>query len=179
MSSLFHDLQTGKESPQIVNMVVENPKGIMGKFEYDEDGGYFKLDRVSYAPMPFPVEYGFIPQTRNEGDGDSLDIMCANTYPTFAGCVVEVKVLGMLKLEDTGEVDYKIIGIPTDDPHLADVEKLEDLGKHELDEIVFFWSKYKDLMPNKYIKMLGWEGPKEAYAFIQKAMDAYKKERAA
>ncbi|MFB6225548.1 MAG: inorganic diphosphatase, partial [Candidatus Paceibacteria bacterium] len=121
------------------------------KFEYDEDGGYFALDRTLYSPLQFPIEYGFIPQTKGE-DGDALDVLVIATRPTFPGCVVEVRPVGVLKMSDEDGVDHKVVAVPKAklDPRLAHIEDISDVNEHTRKEVQLFMEDYKKLEPGKY-----------------------------
>lgn len=173
--SLFHKLKSGPNPPEEIYMIVENPKGAQGKYEMDKESGAFMLDRVAYAPMPFIFEYGLIPQTWNKYDDDPTDIMCVVNFPTFAGCVMPVRPIALLELDDTGEIDHKILAVQRDEPRMKHVQKLEDLPEHQIKEIEFFWAHYKDLQPDKYTKVLGWKGKKEACRFLEETIQEYKK----
>ena len=124
-----HDVKKG-----LYHMVVENPTGVMGKFEIDKTHFVIRLDRVSSAPIPFPFEYGFIPQTWNQEDDDPMDAMCWLSVPTFPGCLLNVRPIGILKLIDTGEIDSKVLCICPEDPVYSNITSLSEfpkLGKHE------------------------------------------------
>jgi inorganic pyrophosphatase len=174
MSNIFHELPTSDNFPETVYMIVENPRGYHGKIEFNKKYGVLMLDRATYAPLPYPIEYGLIPQTWNKYDNDPMDIMCLSSQPTFPGVVINVKILGMMKMDDTGELDHKIFGVPADDPHYNHVNELSDLHGHKLKEIEFFFENYKNLMKDKYTKVEGWENKKVAQDFIKDTMEEYK-----
>lgn len=102
----YHKIPLGNKAPEIINAVIEIPKGSHHKYEYDEVFDEIRLDRVLHSPVFYPTEYGFIPQTRAE-DGDHLDILVLITEPLFPGCIVSVRVVGMLDMEDNAGRDYK------------------------------------------------------------------------
>jgi inorganic pyrophosphatase len=174
MSNLFHDLETSENSPKEVLMVVENPSGYRGKLEYNKKYGAMILDRVSYSALPYPVEYGFIPRSWNKYDNDPMDIMALSSVSTYPGVIVNVRVLGMLKMEDTGELDHKVFGVPENDPIYNDVNSIEDISSHIIQTIEFYFANYKKLMKNKEVKILGWEGKEETYKFINETLEEYK-----
>lgn len=176
MTNLFKDISPGKNFPDQINVVVDIPKGSGNKYEYKEDEGYFKLDRTLYSPMFFPFEYGFIPQTMSE-DGDSLDVVLLTTFPTFSGCVIGARPIGVLLMKDEAGTDNKIVAVPLEkvDPRFKEIQKIEDLGEHIKKEIELFFADYKKLEKEKYklVKIKGWRGIEEAKKIIKKAIEKY------
>lgn len=172
---LFHSLSPETKSPNEIVCVIEIPKGCTNKYEYDHEQGIFKLDRVLYEAVFYPTEYGFIPQTWDE-DNDPLDIMVLSNFPTFPGCVVSSRPIGVLRLVDTGNQDNKIIAILANDPRFAHVKDLNDLSPHLKKEIQNFWENYAELQPNKKIKIEGWSGKKQAWEIIKKARKNYQEQ---
>lgn len=153
-----------------VNVFVEIPKGSPNKYEFDEEKKIIKLDRTLYSSIRFPFEYGYIEGTLGE-DGDPLDVVLLATNPTFPGCLVKAKVIGVLLMEDEGGVDSKIIAAPVDkiDPRFKEINSVEDLAEHTRVEIKEFFETYKRLEPNKWVKITGFGGAKEADEIIKKA----------
>ncbi len=174
MSNLFHDINPVEKDLQNILMVVENPSGYRGKIEYNKKLGAMILDRVSYSDLSYPVEYGFIPQSWNKYDNDPMDIMSLSSIHTFPGVLVNVRVLGMLKMEDSGELDHKVFGVADDDPYYNDVQELKDIDEHVLKTIEFYFANYKKLMKNKEVKILGWEDKNNAIDFVKDTLDEYK-----
>lgn len=176
MTNLFKDIPAGENPPEQINIVIDIPKGSKNKYEYEEDKGYFKLDRTLYSPMFFPFEYGFIPQTTS-GDGDSLDVVLLTTYPTFSGCVISARPVGVLLMEDEAGIDNKIVAVPLEevDPRFGEIRKIEDLGEHLKKEIEIFLADYKKLEKEKYkfVKIKGWKGAEKAKEIIKKAVEKY------
>lgn len=113
--NLLHELSPGSDIPNVINVVVEIVKGSRNKYEYSKEAGVFKLDRVLYSPFVYPAEYGFVPQTHYD-DGDPLDVLVMMNLPTFPGCVIEARPLGMLRMIDSGEADSKILAVPATTP---------------------------------------------------------------
>lgn len=175
--SLVHRLPVGENPPEEVNCLVEIPKGCTNKYEYHKAWGAFKLDRVLYEAVFYPAEYGLIPQTFNEEDGDPLDVMCLSTFPTFPGCIISCRPIGVLRLDDSGEEDHKIIAVPSDDPRFAEIEDLEDLPAHTKKEIKNFWENYSELQPGKKITIGGWSGKEKAHDLIEAAAQAYQEKK--
>lgn len=171
--NLVKSLPAGKNPPHEVNCLVEIPKGGSNKYEYDKEGGVFRLDRVLYEAVFYPTEYGIIPQTL-EDDGDPLDIMVLATFPTFPGCLVSARPIGALRLKDTRETDTKIIAVPADDPRFDQTRDLTDLPPHTKKEIQNFWENYVELQPDKKIKIEGWSGKDKAHSFIEDALRRFK-----
>ena len=116
--NLWHDIPLGEKAPEEFNVVVEIPKGSHNKYELDKETGLIKLDRANYSAAPYPVEYGFVPQTLAD-DGDAIDVLVLTTYPIPPGILVSVRPIALMEMTDDDESDNKIIGGPTDDlPHL-------------------------------------------------------------
>ncbi len=174
----FHKLTIGKDAPGIVNVVVEIPKDSQNKYEYDEETGLIKLDRVLYSPIHYPTDYGFIPETRSE-DGDHLDVLVLGGDPLFSGCVVRARPVGLLRMVDSGEEDCKILAVQEDNPRFRNIEDLKDvesINDHLLKEIFHFFEIYKDLQ-GKEVKIIGWEGFEKAQEEIKKAQEMFNKEK--
>jgi inorganic pyrophosphatase len=168
---LWHNLSPGPQAPDVIYAVVEVPKGSQNKYEYSKSAGVIKLDRVLYSPLHYPGDYGFIPQTYY-GDGDPLDILVMMEEPTFPGCVIEARPVAMLRLNDKGENDDKVLAVPSTDPHYEDYHDLADLPKHFPKAVEHFFITYKELQGMK-VQSLGWVGVKEAHAAILSAMKHY------
>lgn len=173
--SLFHRIPTGPNPPKMVYCLVEIPKGSSNKYEYDEKIGVFKLDRVLYSAVFFPTEYGIIPQTWSKEDNDPLDIMVLSSFPTFPGCVLICRPIGVLQLVDSDEQDNKILAVPANDPRFEKINTLSNLPPHYKKEIANFWENYAELQPDKKIKIKGWSNKQVALRMINKAIGDYKK----
>ena len=161
----YHRLPVGAKSPHEVNVVVEIPRGSSNKIEYDTELSVFRLDRVLYSPLYYPCEYGFIPSTLFE-DGDAIDILVLATQPTFTGCIIEARPVGVLKMGDDKGQDDKILGVSANDPRFEQVMRLEDVSEHRLKEILHFFAVYKDL-ENKEVTIQGWEPAEAAHELIR------------
>jgi inorganic pyrophosphatase len=170
----FIHLGPGEKAPEVVNVVIEIPKGSHNKYEYDEKMDEIRLDRVLYSAVFYPTDYGFIPQTRSD-DKDHLDIMVVISEPLFSGCVVSARPIGVLDMEDEEGKDVKIIAVALNDPRLADVNNISDLDEHYKKEIHNFFEVYKNL-EKKPVKVHRWENKEEAYRVIKKAISKYKEE---
>lgn len=153
-----------------INIFIEIPKGSSNKYELDKETNKIMLDRTLYSSVHFPFEYGFIENTLAD-DGDPLDVVVLATNPTFPGCVVPAKIIGMLNMEDESGLDYKIIAVPDDkiDPRFKEVNDISDLKEHEKKEIQEFFEIYKRLEPNKWVKVTGFEPREKAEEIIEKS----------
>ncbi|RME34357.1 MAG: inorganic diphosphatase [Thermoflexia bacterium] len=169
--NLWRELPPGPDAPRVIYVVVEIPKRSRNKYEYDEEGGFIKLDRVLYSSLHYPGDYGFIPRTLHD-DGDPLDVLVMTNEPTFSGCVIEARPLGIFHLMDRGKPDDKILAVPHTDPLFDDYRTLEDVPAHFLEEVAHFFSVYKDLEQAE-VQALGWEGRDRAYQEIERAIQLY------
>jgi len=163
------DLPPGEEAPEIVNAVIEIPQGSSNKYEYSPALDVFELDRVLYSPLYYPTEYGWIPGTLSE-DGDPLDVLVFTSHPTFPGCLIRVRPVGVLHMHDEEGEDFKIIAVAATDPRYAEVQQLEDLPEHIRREIVHFFSIYKQL-EFKATEIFGWQGIEAARNIISEALE--------
>ncbi|SCB60303.1 inorganic pyrophosphatase [Rhizobium aethiopicum] len=166
----------GKNPPEDVNVIVEVPVGGHPiKYEMDKDAGTLVVDRFLYTPMTYPGNYGFVPHTLSE-DGDPIDVLIASTRPLVPGCVINVRPIGVLKMEDNSGKDEKIIAVPS--PKLTlryeKVKDYTDLPEITLKQIEHFFEHYKDLEPGKWVKIYGWGDSKEAGALILEAIERAK-----
>ncbi len=166
----------GKNPPQDVNVIIEVAIGGEPiKYEMDKEAGTLFVDRFLYTPMRYPGNYGFVPHTLSD-DGDPIDVLVANTRPIVPGAVINVRPVGVLKMEDDGGGDEKIIAVPS--PKLtqryAHVKTVTDLPQITLDQIQHFFEHYKDLEPGKWVKIIGWGGVEEAQKLILEAIERAK-----
>lgn len=165
-------IKIGKNPPHEVNVVIEVPIGGEPiKYELDKDSGALFVDRFLYTPMRYPGNYGFIPHTLS-GDGDPCDVLIANTRPIIPGAVMSVRPVGVLLMEDESGVDEKIIGVPG--PKLTQrydkVQNYTDLPEILRAQIEHFFTHYKDLEPNKWVKILRWGDADEARKLIEEGV---------
>jgi inorganic pyrophosphatase len=148
--------------------VVEIPKGGRNKYEYDPELGAIKLDRFVSASVVYPTDYGYVPQTLAP-DGDALDVLVCVSEPTFPGCVVPSKVIGLLKMSDEKGPDDHVVCVPVNDPGWNTAETVDDLPLLLRREIVHFFEVYKDLDPGRYSDVKGWGDIEEAWDRIASA----------
>jgi inorganic pyrophosphatase len=165
-------LITPQPKPGILNVLIEIPGGSKNKYEFDKDLNAFALDRVLYSSVQYPYDYGFVPNTLAD-DGDPLDGMVIMDQPTFPGCVIAARPLGMLLMIDGGDRDEKILCVPDKDPRYANFKTLDDVAQHRLDEIAEFFRTYKNL-EKKETEIKGWEGLDAVNALITKSIAAAK-----
>jgi len=169
--NLWKDIPIGSSAPEIVYAVIEIPKGSRNKYEYDKDKEAFALDRVLYSPFHYPAEYGIIPKTLWD-DGDPMDILVIMDQPTFPGCIIETRIIGVMRMIDGEDSDDKIIGVPVDDPRFIDVLDIADIPKAFLNEISHFFTEYKKL-EGKKTQVLGWENAEKAFEAIEHSIELY------
>jgi inorganic pyrophosphatase len=162
------------ENNHNVDALIEIPMGSRNKYEYDEETGRIRLDRVLYSSVHYPTDYGFIPETLAP-DGDHLDILVVTHSPTFPGCIVEARPIGGLDMEDEAGSDFKVLAVTIGDPRFDEIRQLEDLPTHWLREIETFFDTYKILEP-KTTEIKGWHTLDEAIEVIESARIAYRRE---
>jgi inorganic pyrophosphatase len=167
----WRELETGPNPPDTVYAVVESPKGSENKYEYDVTKKAIVLDRVLYSAVHFPGDYGFVPRTLDE-DGDPLDILVLVTTPTFPGCIMKARPVGLLRMLDGEKRDDKILAVPTEDPRYAEYQDLNGLPEHILKEIAYLFETYK-VLEGKSVKILGWESAAAAKSVIRQCQRLY------
>jgi len=173
MVNLWRDVPPGDDPPNVVNAVIEVVSWSRDKYEYDRELETFVLDRVLHSSVVFPVEYGFIPQTWYH-DNDPLDIMVLSYEPLEVGCIVKVRPIGVLILEDEEGEDPKILSVPTRDPRFNGFKNLSDVHPHKLVEIREFFEIYKRLEPRKWVKFKSWKNSEEAKKLINYSITLYR-----
>lgn len=169
--SLWHKIETGPNPPEEIYAIIENPKDSKNKYELGKDGVMY-LDRVLHSSVHFPGDYGLIPQTYFE-DGDALDVLVLISEPTFTGCVLTARPIGVLKMRDEKGHDDKILAVASEDPIYNGVYNLDDLYPHILQEISEFFRTYKGLEYGKKVEVLGWKNKQEAFKCITNSMRLY------
>ncbi|MBD0263407.1 MAG: inorganic diphosphatase [Tolypothrix sp. Co-bin9] len=158
--------------PGIINVLIEIPGGSKNKYEFDKDLQAFALDRVLYSSVQYPYDYGFVPNTLAD-DGDPLDGMVIIDEPTFPGCIIAARPIGMLEMIDGGDRDEKILCVPDKDPRYKDVRSLKDLPSHRLDEIAEFFRSYKNL-EKKVTEIRGWLDVDQVMPLVEQCIKAGK-----
>jgi inorganic pyrophosphatase len=155
-----------------IEVVIEIPKGTRNKYEQDHDSGAIWLDRLLFTATRYPEDYGFVPHTLAE-DGDPLDAMVVLDEPTFPGCHVHARPVGVFLMADEAGQDAKVLCVPSTDPRAESVVELDHIPAFELDEIAHFFAIYKQLEPGKNTRIRGWEGRPTAEAIIEAARLRY------
>lgn len=155
----------------VLDMIVEIPKGSSNKYEVDAKTGRIILDRVLYGANFYPGEYGMVENTL-DWDGDPLDVISLCTYPTLPGVQVSVRILGSIKMIDAGEIDTKLFGVFNDDPRFSSYQTLEDVPQHLRDEIENFFLQYKALQ-KKTVKINGWGTLEEAIEELHECKERF------
>ena len=156
--------------PGLINVLIEIAAGSKNKYEYDKDIQAFALDRVLYSSVKYPYDYGFVPNTLAD-DGDPLDGMVLMDEPTFAGCIIAARPIGMLEMIDGGDRDEKILCVPDKDPRYTHVKSLKDVAPHRLDEIAEFFRSYKNL-EKKITEIRGWQDVDQVMPLVEKCIQA-------
>lgn len=158
----------GTNPPEDVNVIIEVPIGGQPiKYEMDKNAGTLVVDRFLYTPMSYPGNYGFVPHTLSE-DGDPIDVLVCNTRPLVPGCVINVRPIGVLVMEDNAGQDEKVLAVPM--PHLTqryvDVHNYTDLPEITLRQVEHFFEHYKDLEPGKWVRLGDWQDAAAARQMI-------------
>lgn len=175
---MYHHVPLGEKAPDMFNAIIEISKGSQNKYEYDEKLDLIKLDRVLYSPFFYPLDYGFIPETRS-ADGDHLDVMVIGSMPLVTGTLVECRPIGLLKMIDDGDEDFKVIAVQAKNPRmdwLTDLPHLETGYGHMLKEIKHFFEHMKDLQGKK-VEVQGYENSENAKKAILEAHETFKREQ--
>jgi inorganic pyrophosphatase len=163
----------GNNPPEDINVIIEVPiGGEPVKYEMDKGAGTLFVDRFLHTPMRYPGNYGFVPHTLSS-DGDPIDVLVANTRPLFPGAYINVRPIGVLKMDDEHGIDEKIIAVPVTrlTKRYVHVEQYTDLPEIAIEQIQHFFEHYKDLEPGKWVKMIGWGDRAEALLMIQQSIE--------
>jgi len=166
----------GENPPEDVNVIIEVPVGGQPiKYEMDKDAGVLVVDRFLYTPMAYPGNYGFVPHTLSD-DGDPIDVLVCNTRPLIPGCVINVRPIGVMLMEDNSGQDEKIIAVPTHalTKRYDGVKDYSDMPDITLKQIEHFFEHYKDLEPGKWVKIGGWQNVDTAKTLILEAIERAK-----
>lgn len=169
-------ISIGEDPPQDVNVIIEVPLGGQPiKYEMDKEAGTLVVDRFLYTPMSYPGNYGFVPHTLSD-DGDPIDVLVCNTRQLIPGCVINVRPIGVLIMEDNAGQDEKVLAVPSHAltkrwDHVSDHT---DLPEITLKQIEHFFEHYKDLEPGKWVKLGDWHGAEDARQLIAEAIERAK-----
>lgn len=173
MSHPWHDVSIGSKAPAEFQVLIEIPKGSKVKYELDKETGLLRVDRVLYSSVIYPANYGFIPQTLGE-DHDPLDVLVLMQEPVVPLSILRVRPIGMMRMQDQGENDEKIICIHLDDPEYRGFTHIDQLPAHRLQELQRFFEDYKKL-EQKEVLVQDFQGPEEAVSVVEHAMNLYGK----
>jgi inorganic pyrophosphatase len=154
-----------------IDVIIEIPQGSRNKYEFDHASGAIRLDRVLHSSVHYPTDYGFLPDTLSS-DGDPLDVLVLVHEPTFPGCHVPVRPIGVLHMHDDKGKDEKILAVPVGDPRFDDIHDLPNLHEHWLREIENFFATYKSL-EEKDTDLDGWDDAETARGVIAEARERY------
>lgn len=171
MPHLWHDVPAGDAPPEHCNAIIEIPRGSRNKYELEKETGLFKLDRLLYSAVHYPGDYGFVPRTLAEDD-DPLDVLVMVTAPTFTGCLIAVRPIGVFEMSDSDEHDEKVLAVPMRDPLSEGVHDLEDVPAHYLREVEHFFAIYKEL-EGASVDVRGWHGREHALELVNDALARY------
>ncbi len=167
----YLELPVGKQVPEVIHAVIEIPGGGVNKYEYDKQLHVFRLDRNLYSPVHYPGDYGFIPSTLSK-DGDPLDVLVLVDFPSFPGCVMDVRPIGVLEMLDQGIPDEKILAVGKGNPRYNDVWNYSEIYPHMLREITHFFAIYKDL-EGKRVEVKGWRDAAYARSVIVESAERF------
>ncbi|HVI49334.1 MAG TPA: inorganic diphosphatase [Chitinophaga sp.] len=173
MTNPWHNVSPGSEVPNVVNAIIEIPKGCRAKYELDKESGLLKLDRVLYSSVYYPANYGFIPQSYCD-DHDPLDILVISQIECVPMCIIEAKVIGVMQMVDGGEADDKIIAVAANDMSVNHINDISELPPHFIDEMRHFFEEYKRL-ERKSVKVEEFQNKAVAEKIIAQSFDDYKK----
>lgn len=167
----WHHVSPGNQLPEIVNGIIEIPKGTRAKYELDKESGLLKLDRVLYSSVYYPANYGFIPQSYCD-DKDPLDILILSQIEVVPLCIVPAKVIGVMRMLDGGEADDKIIAVAIGDPSVSHINDISELPQHFISELRNFFEDYKKL-ENKTVVVENFLDGKTAIKILQESFELY------
>lgn len=168
----WHEVSVGKNPPEFVNGIIEIPRGSRAKYEIDKESGLIKLDRVIYASMYYPLNYGFIPQTLGE-DHDPLDIVVLTQVAVVPGCLIPSNVIGVMRMIDRGEADDKIIAVAEQDASVSHIREINELPEYFRVELKHFFENYKTL-ENKKVVVDEFQSKDKAIEIIRQSIENYK-----
>ena len=160
-------------SKGLVNLVVEIPAGSRNKYEYFSEAGVMALDRVLHSSVRYPFDYGFVPNTLAE-DGAPLDAMVVMEEPTFAGCLIQARPIGVLDMHDDGAYDGKLLCIPSADPRQKEINSIKQISPAQLEDVAEFFRTYKSL-EGRVVVIDGWKDFDAVDSLLQKCIEANEK----
>jgi inorganic pyrophosphatase len=168
----WHDVSIGNALPDVINGIIEIPKGSRAKYELEKESGLLILDRVLYSSVYYPANYGFIPRTYCD-DKDPLDILIFSQTEVVPMCIVPAKIIGVMRMLDNGEADDKIIAVAAGDPSVSHINDISEMPAHFISELRSFFEDYKKL-EKKTVIVEEFEGKETAVKIINEAVALYK-----
>ena len=170
------NVSSGVQPPKIMNAIIEIPENSIVKYEFDENSGMLKVSRIMQTPVVYPANYGFFPETLSD-DGDPLDCLVICSTSLLPGALIQVRPIGVLKVEDQSGGDKKVICVPLEkiDAYYKNVKSLEDMPDIVKSRIEYFFQHYKDLQAESWSKVIGWGNVADAEQCINEAICGYKK----
>lgn len=171
MMNPWHDVRIGKESPDVVNAIIEIPTNSRAKYELDKESGLLKMDRVLYSSINYPANYGFIPRTYCD-DQDPLDILVLSQIDVVPMCIVQAKVIGVMRMLDEGEADDKIIAVALNDMSVNHFNDISELPEHFIKLMRNFFEDYKKL-ENKSVKVEDFQNKGVAMEIVEQSIKDY------
>lgn len=168
----WHDISYGEKAPEVVSSIIEITKGSKGKFELDKESGLIKLDRVLYSSVHYPANYGFIPQTYCD-DKDPLDILVFASIEIPKMCLIDAKVIGVMRMVDAGEIDDKIIAVAANDISVSHRNDISELPPHTTLEMQTFFEDYKNLEHGD-VTVEEFHGRERAFEIVNEAIELYR-----
>lgn len=167
----WHSVSPGEDAPEFVNAIIEIPKNTRAKYELDKESGLLKMDRVIYSSMYYPANYGFIPQTYCD-DKDPLDVLVLSQIAIVPMCLVEAKVIGVMRMLDQGELDDKIIAVAQNDKAVNHINEIGELPEHFFNELRNFFEDYKKL-EKKEVKVEQFQNKETALKIVRQSIEDY------
>jgi inorganic pyrophosphatase len=167
------ELRPPNKDTMLFDVLIEIPKGSRNKYEVDHETGRLRLDRMLFTSTAYPEDYGYIENTLGQ-DGDPLDALVLLQAPTFPGCLIECRAIGMFRMTDEAGGDDKVLCVPSHDPRLQHLQDIEDVSKFDRLEIQHFFEVYKDLEPGKSVEGANWVGRDEAEAEVRASFERAK-----
>jgi inorganic pyrophosphatase len=172
LTNPWHKVSVGDNAPNLVNGIIEIPKNTRAKYELDKESGLLMMDRVLFSSMYYPANYGFIPQTYCD-DQDPLDILVLSQITIVPMCLVEARVIGVMRMIDGGEMDDKIIAVAANDMSVNHIHDISELPEHFLKEMKNFFEDYKKL-ENKTVDVEDFQNAEVARKIVMKSIEDYK-----
>ena len=173
LTNPWHRVSCGDQAPDCVNCIIEIPQNTRAKYELDKESGLLKLDRVLYSSMYYPANYGFIPQTYCD-DHDPLDILVLSQITVVPMCLLEARVVGVMRMEDGGELDDKIIAVALHDMSVNHINDIAELPEHFFKELRNFFEDYKKL-ENKTVKVEEFQNRSVAQKIVTQSIEDYQR----